>query len=257
MSKDKFEIKIEGGSKKNNRHGHIWTGFFLVLAGGLLLMRSAGFPFPHWFFTWPVLLIAIGLFSGIRHGFKRGGWLIMMLVGGIFLVDKIDPTIAIRPYLIPMVLIIIGFSFILRPPRHRCERRYRQWQRRRMQREQFEATMTAERSDFVDITSVFGAVKKNVLTKNFKGGDIVCFMGGAEVNLGQADFTGRVKIDITNTFGGTMLIVPSNWDVQSEVVAIFGGVEDKRQLNGQAPDPDKVLVLDGTCLFGGIEIRNF
>ena len=83
------------------------------------------------------------------------------------------------------------------------------------------------------------------------------FMGGSEINLTQADFNGTIRIDTTNIFGGTKLFVPANWDVQSEVVAIFGGVDDKRHLNGHAIDPKKVLIIEGTCLFGGIDIRSF
>jgi predicted membrane protein len=56
-------------------------------------------------------------------------------------------------------------------------------------------------------------------------------------------------------FGGTKLIVPSDWDVQSGVVTIFGGIEDKRQ--PAQINPVKVLYLDGTCIFGGVEIKSF
>jgi predicted membrane protein len=120
-----------------------------------------------------------------------------------------------------------------------------------------EGTATADKRDFLDVTAVFGGVKKNVLSKNFQGGDITSIMGGCEIDLTQADFTGRITIDATNIFGGTKLIVPPTWDVQSEVSAIFGGVDDKRQLSGIPMDPNKVLILDGTCMFGGIEIRSF
>ena len=117
--------------------------------------------------------------------------------------------------------------------------------------------LAADRNDIIDATAVFGGVKKIILSKNFKGGDITNFMGGSEINLTQADFNGRVKIDATNIFGGTKLIVPAHWDVQSEVVAVFGGVDDKRRFIGVQPDPNKVLILDGTCLFGGIEINSY
>ena len=113
-----------------------------------------------------------------------------------------------------------------------------------------------DHADMIDITAVFSGVKKNILSKNFKGGDIMAFMGGAEVNLTQANFEGRIMIDAFNMFGGTKLIVPPDWDVQSEIVAIFGGVDDKRPPSAHH-DPSKVVVLDGTCIFGGIEIRSF
>jgi predicted membrane protein len=61
---------------------------------------------------------------------------------------------------------------------------------------------------------------------------------------------------VVQVFGGTKIIVPANWTVHSEMVAIFGGIEDKRppQLNVAA---EKVLVIVGTSLFGGIDIKSF
>jgi len=239
----------------------MWTGLFLLIIGGLLLAREAGVLFPAWFFSWPVLLIGFGLFIGAKHGFRSWGWIVPILIGGVFLYDKINPEINFRPYLWPIIFIALGLVFILKPRRsyHCWKDADGKWQKATIADNTTTdpSDFTTDRRDFVDTTSVFGGVKKNVLTKSFKGGDIVNFMGGSEINLTQADFNGRIKIDATNIFGGTKLIVPPNWDVQSEVVAIFGGVDDKRQLNGDAMDPNKVLILDGTCLFGGIEIRSF
>ena len=44
----------------------IWSGLILVAAGVLLLAYKMGAPIPQWVFTWPVLLIAIGLLAGIK-----------------------------------------------------------------------------------------------------------------------------------------------------------------------------------------------
>ena len=82
-------------------------------------------------------------------------------------------------------------------------------------------------------------------------------MGGTEINLTQADIQNKVTIDTTNIFGGTKIIIPPTWDVQSDIVAIFGGVDDKRQILSQASDPTKTIRLSGICIFGGIEIRSF
>jgi predicted membrane protein len=111
--------------------------------------------------------------------------------------------------------------------------------------------------DFIDSTSIFGGIKKNIISKNFKGGDITNIMGGSEIDLTQADIHGTVRIDLTQVFGGTKLIVPSNWQVKAQMAAIFGGVEDKRSIQNTALDPNKILLLDGTSIFGGIEIRSY
>jgi hypothetical protein len=38
---------------------------------------------------------------------------------------------------------------------------------------------------------------------------------------------------------------------------VFGGVEDKRVIRPELIDPNKKLVLEGTCFLGGLEIRNY
>jgi predicted membrane protein len=110
--------------------------------------------------------------------------------------------------------------------------------------------------DFIDATSIFGGVHKKVMSKNFKGGDITTIMGGSEIDLTQADFTGTARLDVTQIMGGTKIIVPAHWEVRSEVTAIFAGFEDKRQ-QPVVTNPDKVLIIDGTSIFGGIELRNY
>jgi predicted membrane protein len=257
--------------------GHIWAGLFLLVIGGVLLARALGVSFPYWLFTWPVILIAFGLFIGLRHSFRGPAWLILILVGGAFLADEAFPGISLRSYILPFLIIAFGIMFILRPWRS-CQHRHHvhnRWRTRFENRQDIVEeqanpgaqpinddftranNFTASPNDFLDITTAFGGVKKIVLSKNFKGGDIVTFMGGAEIDLRQADFANKITIDATNIFGGTKLIIPPSWDVHSEIVAIFGGVDDKRQVNGQNLHPDKIVHLEGTCLFGGIDIRSY
>lgn len=233
-------------------------GLALLIVGGALLARQLGAPLPDWLFTWPMVLILIGLFTGIKLRFRNPGWLIPTIIGLAFLADQMGFGVNLKPYLFPIIIITIGLIFIFRPRGWSGAHR-RRWEQADTTTEGETAipAFAADRSDFIDATAVFGGVKKIVLSKNFKGGDITNFMGGSEINLTQADFTGRIYIDTTNVFGGTKLIVPANWDVQSQVVAVFGGVDDKRKFIGVQPDPAKVLILDGTCLFGGIEINSY
>lgn len=245
------------------------AGIFLLIIGSLLLARELGAAFPPWFFTWPMLLIGIGLFIGVRHGFRGGGWIFPVLIGAIFLADRISDSINLRPFLWPIIIIGLGLLFIFKPRRGPC------YHNRRRDGEPQPATgsalpfsdgptttaaastATPDSRDYIDTTSVFGGIKKNVLSKNLQGGEIVNFMGGSEIDLTQSDFNGRIRIETTNVFGGTKLIVPPTWDVQSEVVAVFGGVDDRRNASASTIDPNKLVVIEGTCLFGGIEIRSF
>jgi len=112
--------------------------------------------------------------------------------------------------------------------------------------------------DYLDTVSIFGGIKKNIVSKNFMGGDIVTIMGGAEINLTQADIHGTIVIDITQVFGGTKLIVPPQWKVSSDLAALFGGIEDKRPIvQAIHLAEDKVIILRGTSVFGGIDIRSY
>jgi len=260
---------ISGDRHFSRGPGRVWAGLFIVAIGGVLLLDQMGFPFPDWLFTWPVLLIALGLFAGLRHNFRRGGWLIMILIGAFFLVQDYYPQWPIHRFLWPFVLIFLGLFFILAPRRSRWRGEWkRDWKREwkeeyrrdRYGRQYSGAFSTSKEGytseDFIDSTAIFGGVHRKVVSKNFKGGDVTSVMGGTEIDLTQADFTGVIKLDVTQVMGGTKIIVPAHWEVRCEVSALFAGFEDKRQ-QPAVVNPDKVLILQGTSIFGGIELRNY
>jgi predicted membrane protein len=109
--------------------------------------------------------------------------------------------------------------------------------------------------DFLNVTAILGGTKKIIVSKNFQGGEILTFMGGAEINLVQADIQGRAVLDVSQVMGGIKLLVPANWTVISEMAVILGGIDDKRLLVTQAQD--KILVIKGTSLMGGLEISSY
>lgn len=268
MDRQEFKNRVEarwGHRRRDAEKGRVWVGIFILIIGGLFLARASGVTFPPWFFTWPMIPIAFGLLSGIKHRFRGIGWLFPLVIGGIFLFDKMSPDINLRPYIWPTILIAVGLFIIFRPRgRRHCggDRNDDSTLEQndgnaviRTDHEQSEKGMN-DGNDVIDIVAIFGGVKKNMLSKSFKGGDVVAFMGGAEINLTQADFNGKIKVDCFNMFGGTKLIIPADWEVQSDVVAIFGGVDDKRP-PATNPAPNKILYLDGTCLFGGLEIKSY
>ena len=80
---------------------------------------------------------------------------------------------------------------------------------------------------YFDATTVLGGIHKNILSKNFKGGDITIFMGGAEMNLSQADIQGTAALDITQIMGGTKIDCAS--ELGSEKSTDFGFWKYRRQ----------------------------
>lgn len=253
-------------------------GVLFLLVGVVWLLRQTGYPFPSWMFTWEMILILFGLFVGIKNGFRDFSWLIFIIIGGVFLTDNIWPELSFRQYMWPIIIITLGLMFIL-APKGPCRGRKghfrgRMHQRREMREKMLQGdtpgltadentVQSAEPVDYdntletsLDIVSIFGGVKKKVLSKQFTGGDIVCVFGGAQLNLANADFTSPVVLDLVQIFGGAKLVVPANWEVRSEIAAIFGGVDDKRPQPANAI-PEKTLILKGTIIFGGVEVNSY
>ncbi len=261
-------------SKTRKYRGNIWVGSMLLVIGGLLLLKQSGYPFPNWLFSWQMLLIVLGLFVGIKNRFRDFSWLILMLIGGFFLLGHLWPDYNVKRYIWPVLIIVLGIIFIFAPKgsgpcrTHRHRRRFRgrhDFRDRGFNRAlpQDSPAVAEEETEFVDapesdldVVSIFAGVNKKVLSKEFRGGEVVCVFGGAQINLTNADFTSPVEIELVQIFGGTKLVVPANWEIRSETAAIFGGVEDKRPQPSSSV-PERVLVLKGVIIFGGIEIISY
>lgn len=255
---------------KNNsdsRSGRVMGGLVIILVGVLLLANKMNAIFlPRWVFSWEMLLIVIGLFIGFRHSFRNPGWIVLVLIGSVFLIDDLVPGISFRNYFWPILIIGIGLWVILKPKRDMRPRFVSGLPTmpphgvtsNEATTDTIYATDGANYSqDHLDSTAIFGGVKRNVISKNFKGGEVVSVFGGNEINLTQADIQHPVVIDTTQIFGGTSLIIPPHWEVKSEVVAILGGISDKRPLLPGGYDPNKVIILKGTALFGGLDIKSY
>ena len=266
------------GERPDFHKGRVWGGLFIVLIGGALLAQRLGLPFPPWLFTWPVLLIAIGLFVGLRHGFRSFGWIVPVAIGGVFLAPEIF-NVNIDRLVWPVILIAVGLGFMLGKrrqycfgPNHRLKKKLRdkwgeEWQAKWAQakteraywhhwkhQHMYDPGYTSSSGDLLDVNAVFGSLKRTVLSKNFKGGEVNTVMGGCELNLTQADIIGKAELDVNTVFGGTRIIVPPTWQVHSEMDSVFGSLEDKRPVSLLHPDPNKLLVLKGASVFGGTEL---
>jgi predicted membrane protein len=269
------DIKFENNKPRNNK---ALAGIILLVVGLVLLVHQLDlFFFPGWLISWPMGLIAIGVYNGAKHQFRNSGWLIMVLIGVIWLSNEMFPHYDASRVTWPLCIIIFGLWMILRRgnkwDKHKAD--WDRWQ----QNQQTPPPSTDPNDpdtpnaannwgykgeykntygdDYLDAVSVFGGVKKTILAKDFKGGEIVNIFGGAELDLTQADINGRVVLDITQIFGGTKIVVPSNWQVVSDIAAVFASVDDKRIRSTAALGSEKILVLKGVSIFAGIDIRSY
>lgn len=248
--------QINTGKRKPNEKALI--GIIIIGVGVLILLRNLDFYIPHFLFTWPMILILIGLVSGVKHKFRNNTWWILLALGGFFLIMKMYPELNLRIYFWPVILFAVGFGFLLSRGGFIVSRKI---SLAADDTKQDSGTASASEftgttgEDIIDAAAVFGVVKKNMYSKNFKGGEVVTVFGGTEINLMHADFSGQVKLEIVNIFGGTTLYIPAHWQIRSEAVAVFGSIEDKRE-RPTAVLMDKVLILDGFVMFGGIDIKS-
>jgi hypothetical protein len=105
---------------RRERNKRVAGGIVLLAVGGLLLAREAGAVLPEWLFTWQMIVIAVGLYIGLKSGFRDLGWLIPVTVGVVFLADRFVEGFSPWPYLWPIVIIAAGLSMIIR--RRSCSR---------------------------------------------------------------------------------------------------------------------------------------
>jgi len=253
-TEDKFNSNTKQSIEKEPpapRNGRVLGGLIVIAIGIVLLARQAGADIPYWVFKWEMLLIVIGFYVGARHNFRNWGWLVPVFIGSAFLLDDMIPDINIGHLVWPIIIIGVGVSMILRSRTRNRDDLFKRWERQASQ-----TTSTGE--GFFESVTIFGENKKQILSKDFKGGESVCVFGGIEVNLTQADINGRVVVELVQVFGGAKLIVPAHWKIETEeMVSIFGGLNDKRLLHNAVTDETKVLVLRGTSIFGGIDIKSF
>lgn len=217
----------------------LWIGVLLIIFGGLFLLRNydfLDFDVPRFLYMWETIFIIIGLILLATSRNKTAG-IVFLAIGGLNLF----------PELWPLLLIGIGVYILYRRNnlRHSIE-----------SSEKGETCRVGE--DTIDEISVFGGGSKMFQSQNFRGGKITAIFGGSEINLYDCKLADGVQvIDITALFGGTTIIVPRDWKVETDVIAIFGGFGDKRRkdpnLNYQA---NKTLLIKGTVIFGGGEIKN-
>lgn len=235
---------------RGKEHSGRFFGFVLIVIGLLWLLNRLNISIiPSWLISGPVIVIVLGLIFSIKTKFRRLGPIFIALLGTTWLIKKYNLLPPEMNYLfMPVILIILGVFILLRPKKSNSEERPNKfnggWEE-------------SDIKDKLEIDSMFCGSRKRILSKDFKGGEINIIFGGSELNLSQANIESEATIDVSIMFGGLKIIVPSNWEVKTQMTTIAAGVEDKRGRGGLEVVPDKTLILKGTVLFGGVDIQNY
>jgi len=220
-------------------------GLVVLVLGTVFLLDNLGHPVGRQVLRyWPAVLILVGAAKilqarntpGVVAGsllIFAGSWLLATRMG---LIDQSFWRV-LRTYW-PLILVAIGVSTMWRAVTRR-------------RRNEHEAV---DSRDTVSSAAFLGGLKRVNASANFKGGEATAVMGGVMLDLRKARITGEAVLDIFAMWGGVELQVPEDWAIDLRVTPLLGGVDDKTR---PVTDPSAPrLVLRGTVLMGGVEIKN-
>jgi len=219
-------------------------GLIIITIGVLFTLSNFGMLEARYILRyWPVLLIVWGLTKlyASRGGGKFFG-LMLAVFGSLLLLDRLDYIEFGWNYFWPFLLIAWGGSMLWNTMRHPSS-------------VPSVPGATEDNDSTISHFAMMGGVKRLNNSQDFRGGDLSAIMGGVELDLRQASIkSGDAVIDVFTFWGGIEIKVPQDWSVSVHASPIMGGIEDKTQ--SPKADSSKRLVIKGTAIMGGVEIKN-
>jgi len=246
---------MEPNEVKNPEHRSFRKSAFavvIILAGCVLLLFNIGFissELKHIILSWQMLLIVIGLISLLSSDNHTPGY-VLISIGGIFLLPEIF-DMRVSHLIVPAILIAIGIIILFKrmPARHVPPAPGTQ-----------ATPHTAYTFDngYVHEENFFSGSKQRFDQEVFRGGNISCVFGGSELDLTRTTLPeGNNVLEITAIFGGITLVVPCDWKIILRTTSIFGGFTDKRIHVKEGADTNRILLIKGSTIFGGGEIKSY
>ncbi|MBI2257902.1 MAG: hypothetical protein HYU67_03275 [Flavobacteriia bacterium] len=219
------------------------TGLFIIFFGTVLLLDQLDIEIPKIFRSWELILIFSGIVLLVKHSMKSFSAYVLILIGCVFLLRDYYPDL-IKPRIIwPSLIILVGVYIVLKTFQFSKKKDIH--------------NPTADWKDSIfESSSIFGSINKKIYSKNFVTGSVSAIFAGIEIDFTQANIEESASLDIGCFFSGVTIVLPPEWEIKSEVSSIFGGVEDKRMLRNSEEISKKILILKGTCMFGGIDLSN-
>ncbi len=222
--------------------GRLVAGIIFVAVGIVFFLDTMGLAaVPNVGRLWPLVLVAIGL-TQIRGRLFTGSVAghVLLALGIIFLLENYGVVRHPFRYFWPALLIFVGLRIVMGPMAV------------------FRREESTDPSATVSAFCAFSGVDRRITSQEFRGGDLGAFCGGWDLDLRKAGMAGsEAVIDVFCWWGGGEIKVPQDWDVVVRVLPLFGGVSDKTTHPVPQPGvPPKRLVLTGTAIMGGVEVKN-
>ena len=257
-------------------------GLGLIAFAVLLFLSNIGIPFLGVVLrNWPVVLIVVGavMFQHAKKKNTKGNksdYLphTLIAIGILFqLANMHILNFGIGAIVVPIVLAFVGIN-LLRSQSTSSHRQNRDKHQDDTQGQvidgelisddssaaEADATQSNTHSDDtkIDVFTVLGGGNFSTRSKRLTNGNIIAILGGAEVDIREADsLKNTLEIDIVAFMGGVEIKVPPHFNVTVKLLPLLGGVTNKTTcLADKMGVPAKHLVLTGMALMGGVEITN-
>ena len=243
---DHIKVGMRFRGCRNRGWGGLIPGAIILAVGIIFLLDSLGYVRArHFLQFWPMILIFVGIAKIARRDSRIWGALVLLF--GIFLqLSELGIGHFSWGQFWPLLLIAGGAMAM-----------WSAIQARRLM--PTASSDSTDPRDTLDESAIFGGIEKRLNSREFRGGRLQAIFGGIELDLRDADMLGNEAVIHANAiFGGIEMRVPESWFVATRGQGVFGGFSDStRFLPPADPEkPKKTLIVLGTSLFGGVEIRN-
>lgn len=108
---------METQDKKHQLNRHIIAGSAIVAIGLIMLLGNLGLGLPQWLLSWHTILLGVGLWIGYRKNFKVSGWLIMVIIGGVYTLADLS-FFDLSGLKGALVIIGLGVYLLIKPSRN-------------------------------------------------------------------------------------------------------------------------------------------
>lgn len=207
------------------------AGLFFTLLGLVMTLANLElFDADSVLRYWPAVLVVIGLVK-LADPTRRLAGVLFTVVGASMLAHHAGWISFTIFDLWPLLLIFGGIAMITRSVGVRSE---------------------PSTDDTGHVWAMLTQTKVVNNSQEFKGARVGAFMGGCTLDLTGADIRGTAVIEAFAMWGGVEIFVPEGWEVIGEVVPVMAGFEVRTTA---AANPQKRLIVRGTALMAGIEVR--
>ena len=217
------------------------VGVLLIILGIILSLNVLEIININIFFKgwWTLFIIIPCLIDYVSDNKDNKTMDIIGIIIGISLLLSAQNIIKLEIVLkliIPLILIIIGVSLILKDNI----------------KDTFIETDKININNEDNIIAILSEQKVNKKNELFKGTNIDAVFATAILDIKEAKLEKKTYIKTSSIFASINIIVPEDVTIKIKPTKIFGSVSNKAKITN---NKNKIIYIECFCLFGGVDIK--